>query len=126
MQDFAEQFRQAAQARSAGRRSPGRYPDQLRDLALSHLSQVRKAGGKANQAARELGIDANTLRGWEKTSGSRDIGRAARGSLVPVVVAEAYDAPATRDSAYRIHGPFGLTIECWGASAVAALVRTLA
>jgi hypothetical protein len=126
MQDFAEEFRQTAQARLGGRRSPGRYPDQLRDLALSHLSQVRKAGGKANQAARELGIDANTLRGWEKTSGNRDLGQAARGSLVPVVVTEPHDDPATRGSAYRIHGPFGLCIECWSASAVAALVRALA
>lgn len=126
MQNFAEQFRQAVQARSAGRRSPGRYPEQLRGLALNHLGNVRKVGGKANQAARELGIDANTLRGWEKTSGSRDLGRAARGSLVPVVVTEPHDDPATRGSVYRIHGPFGLTIECWSASAVAALVRTLA
>ena len=126
MQDFAEQFRQAAQTRSAGKRSPGRYPEQLRDLALSHLRQVRKTGGKANQAARELGIDANTLRGWEKMAQSHDLAATARGSLMPVVVTDPDDSAITKGLAYRIHGPCGLCIECWTASAVAALVRALA
>ena len=126
MQTFAEQFRQAAEARLAGKRSPGRYPHQLRDLALSHLAQVRKAGGKASRAARELDIDANTLRGWEKTSRQRNPPRGAHGALVPVIVSHPHENVVDAGVAFVVRGPCGLTIECRAAPDVAALVRALA
>ena len=101
------------------------YPCEAGELRLSHLRQVRKAGGKANHA-RELGIDANTLRGWEKMVQSHDLVSTARGSLMPVVVTEPDDSAITKGLAYRVHGPCGLCIECWTASAEAAMVRPLA
>jgi transposase-like protein len=126
MQSYAEQFRQAAEARLAGKRSPGRYPNQLRDLALSHLAEVRRDGGKASRAARELDIDANTLRGWEKMSRQRTLHRGAVGALVPVVVNRAHESVTDAGPAFVVHGPHGLTVDCRAASDVAALVHALA
>jgi hypothetical protein len=126
MQTFADQFRLAAEARLAGKRSPGRYPNQLRDLALSHLAEVRKAGGKANQAARELGVDANTLRGWERISRQRNLPRGTVGALMPVVINDAYENVTDTRASFVVRGPHGVVIECRAASDVAALVRALA
>ena len=126
MQSYAEQFREKAQARRTGGGSPGRYPDHLRELALAHLAEVRKAGGMAKQAVGDLGIDASTLRGWENDSRGRSLFGGTSGALVPVVVSDARHSIPANGSAYVIRGPHGLIIECRQASDVAALVRALA
>lgn len=103
MESIVEQFRQAAPARQAGRRSPGRYPTELRELALSHLANVRRQGGRASQAARDLGVDANTLRVWEKKQPRP--ARGSNGTLLPVEVSPS----ATKAVAvpYVVVGPQG-------------------
>jgi len=120
MESIVEQFRQRASARQAGRRSPGRYPNELRELALSHLAEVRRHGGRASQAARDLGVDANTLRVWEKKR-ARPAQR-GNGTLLPVEVSQ----PVAEAAApYVVVGPGQLRVECATADAVANLFAAL-
>ncbi len=118
MVDLAEQFRRVIQSRSNGKRSPGRYTNRARDLALRYLDEVRRAGGRASQAARDLGVDTNTLRLWEKRAAST-----GGGVLLPVEVTAAGGQGATP---YVVHGPGDLRVDCSNASDVAALFRALA
>jgi len=126
MQTFAEEFRHAAQARLTGKRSPGRYSNRLRHLALSHLAEVRKDGGKASQAARDLGLDPNTLRGWERTSRPGVPAARGVGALVPVVVRDGPDTVFAQGAPFVVRGFQNVTIECQRAVDVAALLRALA
>ncbi len=121
MVELAEQFRRVVQARSNGKRSPGRYTNQARDLALRYLAEVRGSGGRASQAARDLGVDANTLRLWEKRT--RQSERPAIGRLLPV---EVTDDDGRGAAPYAVHGPGGLRVDCGNAADVAALFRALA
>ncbi len=121
MQNLAERFRQAVPTRQAGKRSPGRYSNRARELALRYLDEVRGSGGRASQAARDLGVDANTLRLWEKRA--EEIDRPAEGSLLPVEVT----GDGGRGAApYVVHGPGCAHVDCASASDVAALFRALA
>ncbi len=98
-----------------------RYTNQARDLALRYLEEVRGSGGRASQAARDLGVDANTLRLWEKRAG--EIERPVAGSLLPVEVTGDVGRGA---APYVVHGPGDVHVECASASDVAALFRALA
>lgn len=118
MTDFATQFRAGAAERAKGRRPGGRYPRALREVALHHLYQVRGKGGAATTAARDLGIDPNTLRGWEKLSRASN----PRAEFRPVKV---IDDKAV-EAAYIVVGPAGLRVGCQNAEMVAALFRALA
>ncbi len=121
MVELAEQFRRVAQARANGKRSPGRYSNRARELALRYLDEVRGSGGRASQAARDLGVDVNTIRLWEKRAGEVD--RPAAGSLLPVEVT----GDGGRGAApYVVHGPGGAHVDCASASDVATLFRALA
>jgi DNA-binding transcriptional regulator YiaG len=114
-----EQFRQRASARQTGRRSPGRYPNELRELALSHLAALRRQGGRASQAARDLGVDANTLRVWEKKQARLS---KPTSTLLPVEVSQ----PVSEAVApYVVVGPRGMRVECATADAVANLFAAL-
>lgn len=120
MQNAAEQFREKAAARKDGRRSPGRYPQELRELALRHLAEVLQQGGRATDAARQLGVDANTIRVWEK----RARGAVRNGGpLLPVDIAGAADVTAVF---YVVVGPHGLRVDCRSPEAVVALFRAIA
>ena len=119
MESIVEQFRQRASVRQAGKRLPGRYPNELRELALSHLANVRRQGGRANQAARDLGVDANTLRGWEKRSRPT---KPSSSTLLPVEISQ----PVADGAApYVVVGPHGWRVECASADAVANLFAAL-
>jgi hypothetical protein len=120
MESIVEQFRQRVSARQAGGRSVGRYPNDLRQLALTHLAEVRRRGGRASQAARDLGVDANTLRVWEKRSRSPEVDT---NTLLPVEVAlPRSDGGA---SPYVVIGPRDIRVECATAEAVAKLFVAL-
>jgi hypothetical protein len=119
MTDCAKRFRDVVAERSRGRRPGGRYPRELREVALHHLRQVRYSGSAAANAARDLGIDPNTLRGWEKLNGSTK----GRNTLqrVKVVNDRNGDMPG-----YLVLGPAGVRVEVHEAENVAALFRALA
>ena len=119
MTDYAQQFRDAITARNKGRRPGGRYSRELRHVALQHLHRLRLEGRAATIAARDLGIDPNTLRGWEK----RDRVGNQRSSFRPV---EIVDNKRPRGPDFVVIGPAGLRVECSDASRVAALFRALA
>ena len=64
---------------SGGRRRPQKYPDELRERAIRMVQEIRRAGGESHgvitRVARELGVGAESLRGWvnraEIDSGNR-------------------------------------------------------
>jgi hypothetical protein len=122
MTDNAKHFREAVAERSKGRRGGGRYPRELRDVALQHLRQVRSKGGAAANAARDLGIDANTLRGWEKR---RANGSPQTLSVLPVAFATERCETKAGTAQFVVHAPGGLRIECVNANAAAELVVAL-
>jgi hypothetical protein len=119
MTDYAKQFRNVVAQRSKGRRGGGRYSRELRELALQHLRRARSKGEPAANAARDLGIDPNTLRGWER----RDRPVASKGTFRPVRVVEHRNPDKV---GYVVFGPASLRVECDDASQVAALFRALA
>jgi hypothetical protein len=119
MTDYAKQFRDVVAERSKGRRGGGRYPRELREVALLHLAAVRKNGRPAANAARDLGIDPNTLRGWEK-HGRVNLDKSGFRSVKVV------EPLNHHETGYVVHGPANLRVECDNASQVAALFRALA
>lgn len=119
MTDYAKRFRDVVTERAKGRRPGGRYPKELRALALEHLRIVRANGGAAANAARDLGIDPNTLRGWER----RDCPDGFRSFFRPVKVVENDEAGKP---GYVVFGPACLRVECDNVEQVAALFRALA
>ena len=123
MPSLAEEFRQSVARRREEKPRPGRYSNRLRELALEHLAAVRSEGGHASRAARELGIDANTLRAWEQASAKRVTTSPAQ--LLPVMTPLLHRLPQP-SAPYVIQGPAGLRIDCASADAVAALIRALA
>ena len=111
-------FRREADKRYSGRRHRTRYPQKLKNVALDHLTDVLAGGGHIKEAAKDLGIDANSLRTWRKAADvppKRTAGVLKRMRVVS-------DAAAPR---YVVHGPAQLRIECADAQSVADLVRAL-
>ena len=53
---------------SGGRRRPQKYPDELRERAVRMVQEIRREGGESHgvitRVARELGVGAESLRGW--------------------------------------------------------------
>lgn len=109
----AAAFREAvAQAGPRGRTTA--YPRALRAKALAYLRGP--AGARYAKAARDLGIDVDTLRRWEKLANERPI--AFR--KVSVV------AEPAGSSHVVVHAPGGVRIEGLGVADVAELLRKLA
>ena len=54
--------------KSGGRRRPQKYPDELRERAVRMVLEVRRESGESHgvitRVARELGVGAESLRGW--------------------------------------------------------------
>lgn len=130
MHNYAEQFRRAARRQLNGKRSPGRYPDALRELALAHLRESRTQGSTASQAARDLGIDANTLRGWDgraRRRGRQQSVGTTQPAVIPVRVRDGdVDEEAAGTGRFVVHGPSGVRVDCQTAADVAELFRVLA
>ena len=53
---------------SGWRRRPQKYPDELPERAVRRVQEVRREGGESygviTRVARELGVGAESLRGW--------------------------------------------------------------
>src|SRR5690606_7031233 len=53
---------------SGARRRPQKYPDELRERAVRMVQEIRRETGEAHgvntRVAKELGIGAESLRGW--------------------------------------------------------------
>jgi len=98
---------------NGGRR---RYTERLKHLALSHADAVKRSGGTLQQAARELGVDSNSVRKWRDELELAE----ARGAspMQPVTV--------IADDSYVVLGPGGLRVECRSAEAVARLFAAFA
>jgi len=64
---------------SGGRRRPQKYPDELRERAVRMVVEIRRETGESHgvvtRVAKELGVGAESLRGWvqraEIDSGNR-------------------------------------------------------
>ncbi len=113
MKSRAEEFREAVRERS-----PGRYPNRLREMALEHLASVRLRGKPLSHAARELGVDVNTLRMWEKRSEPV----ASANGLLPVEIRE---PTFESEVPYVVVASHGVRVECATAESVARLLAVL-
>ena len=55
-------------ASTGARRRPQKYPDELRDRAVRMVFEIREQNGESygviTRVARELGVGAESLRGW--------------------------------------------------------------
>ncbi len=55
-------------ARTGARRKPQKYPDELRERAVRMVFEIREQTGESHgvvtRVARELGVGAESLRGW--------------------------------------------------------------
>ncbi len=113
----ASKFRKESNRRFEGlsQGSRRRYPADLRQLALEHLAATQSRGGTISDAARDLGVDQNSLRTWRKALTPDSIGRA-----MPMQVVADIDAPR-----FVVFGPSDVRIECRDAHSVAELVRAL-
>ena len=53
---------------SGARRRPQKYPDELRELAVRMVQEIRRESGESHgvitRVARELGVGTESLRGW--------------------------------------------------------------
>jgi transposase len=53
---------------SGGRRRPQKYPDELRERAVRMVQEIRRETGESHgvvtRVAKELGVGAESLRGW--------------------------------------------------------------
>ena len=88
-----------------------RYPNRLKALAISHVDSVIGRGGTQAQAARELGVNVNSVRQWRAELEVTNV------SVQPVTVVS--------DESYMVFGPGGLRVECRSAAAVARLFSAL-
>ena len=56
--------------KSGARRRPQKYPDELRDRAVRMVQEVRRETGESHgvvtRVAKDLGVGAESLRGWVK------------------------------------------------------------
>ena len=54
--------------KSDGRRRPQKYPDELRERAVRMVQEIRRETGESHgvitRVAKELGVGAESLRGW--------------------------------------------------------------
>ncbi|MEO0811563.1 MAG: transposase [Myxococcota bacterium] len=89
-----------------------RYSNRLKALAISHVDSVIGRGGTQAQAARELGVNPNSLRQWRT-----ELRTTTHVSVQPVTVVS--------DESYMVFGPGGLRVECRSAEAVARLFSAL-
>lgn len=55
---------------SGARRRPQKYPDELRDRAVRMVEEIRRESGESHgvitRVAKDLGVGAESLRGWVK------------------------------------------------------------
>ena len=95
--------REAVRRRGERERGAPRYPEQMREFAVSHVRSVRSSGGSVHAVARELGISEVTLGNWLGTADNRGkllrevrVSRAAapRASAAPGLEAVVVTAPS--------------------------------
>jgi len=109
-------FRRRSEEIFKGSRHRTRYPTDLKNLALKHLEQSRAKGFKLKDAAKQLDIDANTLRTWIQEA---EPSAAPKARLKRVKIVEALPA-------YLIRVSGGVEVECRDAHSAAALIKALA
>jgi transposase-like protein len=102
--------------RGSRRRGARRYPSAMRAKALALVARLRERGLTADAAAKQVGISAVTLHGWQKAP--RRVG------MVPVRL-----VPATgvQDEAVpvRLLSPRGYRVEVPDLAAAVMLLREL-
>jgi len=107
--DTLQKFLRELERLPAGSRR--RYSSRLKSLAISHVDSVIGRGGTQAQAARELGVNVNSVRQWRAELEVTNV------SVQPVTVVS--------DESYMVFGPGGLRVECRSAEAVARLFSAL-
>ena len=72
MEEEARRFREEAARYNRGRKGVSRrYPETLRDLAVSYCSARQQRGGNLSKIARELGINGWSLNRWVRGTKKR-------------------------------------------------------
>lgn len=125
MQDLAQKFKRQAAAKRNGA-AYFRYPDELRAMALEHIADVQRRGLTLESAARDLGIDTNTLRSWRRAAAAAAASKKPRSRAKANGFRNVEIAKTTGSARYVVLGPSELRIECAEAEDVAALIRALA
>jgi len=116
MERKVREFRSAAEQLLGNKTRRGAcYPEHLKRIAVAALSEAEELGRGATSVARELGIHADTLRGWRN---------AARldTALVPVRVVE----PRQEPTSTLVVTAAGMRIEGLDVASLAELIRHLA
>ena len=111
--DAAKSFRKTVAKRFEGS-GPKSYPVDLRRLAVEYALEAKGRGIDLKSAARNLGIDPNTLRVWQKRDGlqeTKSLRRIVVGNGVP------------KRAGFVVSTTTGLRCECATAQDAAALMR---
>jgi transposase len=119
MEQKARQFREEAARHNRGRKGVRRrYPEDLRDLAVSYCSTRQQGGASLNQIARELGINGWSLNRWVRETKKR-------AGFVKVEVQPATESMQRVAECCVLLTPEGYRVEGLTAEGVGRLLRVL-
>lgn len=115
MDDQVKQFRAAVQ-KLGGPGRGRRYPQALRDLAVSYRAETQAAGRSLRAAAADLGIAEATLDRWVSSAGQEGW----QGGLQEVVLADSVSS-----SPLSVVTPGGYRVEGLSLPEITTLLRSL-
>jgi len=120
MKQRMKKFRRAVQAQMPSRGRGRRFPVELRSQAVTITEDAVRVGWGEAQVAKELGVNAVTLKRWIERAQEEERFPPA---LQPVAVVEA--AAERRQASVVVHGPSSLRVEGLDLDDLAALWRKL-
>ena len=119
MEEEARRFREEAARYNRGRKGVSRrYPETLRDLAVSYCSARQQRGGNLSEIARELGINGWSLNRWVR-------GTKKRAEFVKVEVQAPIDTNSSCADPCVLVTPEGYRVEGLTVEGVGHLLRVL-
>lgn len=129
MEQLLHQFqtRRAALLAPTGKR-PGRYPDELRNIAIAYSKEAQAQGMPHRLAAETLGVDPATLAAWQRQKKAKAQSSPALDAPPKLRRVEVVDSSdfSVATGGLCVVGPRGLRIEGMSIEQVVVLFERLA